>query len=399
MTRRGPVATCVLLAAAWLAGCGARGPAAVPTALVQADVFLAEVPARGELQAVETTPILAPTVWAPMTIAWTADDGASVHAGDVVVRLDDASVLEQIQAIENEIAKLDLQIESMQRSQELARDQLDGEIALLGAEMAIAKDFAPRDEQIFSRQEIIDSQVSLECLTAKDGIYRDKVARLRQKQAADLQILRLKRQSQELRLQQMRSSQTSLELKAPHDGVFLQGRNWRREVLRAGMPVWAGMKVGELPDMAAMEASVHVLESEAAGLQAGQSAAVALDAVPERAFRGKVKTVEAVAQPLEQDSPVKYFRVVISLDATDTTLMKPGREVAARIEVQRLAGTVSVPNQALFHSGEQNWVFVRDGSAFRRQAVKLGERGLTRTVIQDGARAGDEVALADPARG
>lgn len=394
---RGPQVAATVLALALLAGCTGRG-AGIPTERVAVETFQVRVPARGVLQAEQSTPIVAPQIYAPMTVSWFADDGAAVKEGDVVARLDEKEVQDDLTAARDEVRKLDLEIEIKKREQEDQQRQLTGEIEELEQQRKLAKNFAPRDPEIFSKNDIIDSEISQEGLEAKAKIYDGKKERQHRKQQADLELLQLKRKTQEVKIDQLVSSQTSLEVKAPHAGIFLQGRSWRGDLYRVGMTIWPGWELGKIPELSKMEAKVNVLESEAAGVAVGQSAEVRIDAAPGRTFAAKVKTVEAVAQALDNNSPVKYFQVVLSLDHTDPLVMRPGREVRGTILAQRSTGVISIPNQALFHKGEENWVFVRDGGGFVRRLLQLGQRSLTRTVVRSGLTAGEEIALADPGR-
>ncbi len=377
------------------AACGPRG-ATVPTAAVERSTFQVEVPARGQLAAARATPVTVPEVPASLSIAWLAPDGERVAAAAVVARFDDEGLRRQLADAEREAAKLDLDIRALGEQHTRERGQAARELARLDQEMEQARTFQPRDAAVFSRFEIIDAQLSVEGLAEKRRILAERQARQADKQRADMQLLELKRRTWETRIAQLARAKSSLEVSAPHDGFFLHGRNWRGERFRIGMPAWGGMKIGELPDLAAMEAKVHVLESEATGLAPEQAARVEIDAAPGRRFGARVTTVEAVAQALDAESPVKYFQVVLALDATDAAVMRPGREVTARIVVERSDGTVSVPNQALFRRGGENWVFVAGGSGFDRRAVRLGARGLTRTVVVEGLAAGERVALAEP---
>ncbi len=395
MRARAAVAAGLALAAVCLAGCSGRA-AGIPTERIAAETFQVRVPARGALQAEKSTPVVAPQIDAPMTVSWFADDGATVKEGEVVARLDEKEVVDNLDAARDEVRKLDLEIEIKRREQQDQQRQLAGEVEELGQQRDLARNFAPRDPTIFSRSDIIDSEISQEGLDAKARIYDGKKERQRRKQQADLELLQLKRKTQEVRIEQLAASQTSLEVKAPHDGIFLQGRSWRGELYRVGMTAWPGWELGKIPDLSKMEAKVNVLESEAAGVAVGQPAEVQIDAAPGRTFAAKVKTVEAVAQALDNDSPVKYFQVVLSLDQTDPSSMRPGREVRATILAQRSTGVISIPNQALFHKGDENWAFVRERGRFARRLLQLGQRSLTRTVVRSGLSAGEEIALADP---
>ena len=394
MTRR-PVVLLLGTLTLPMAGCAARGPA-VPTAEVARATFQVTVPARGQLEAERATPVTVPEVPAALSIAWLAPDGSPVAAEEVVARFNDEGLRRQLDDTEREAAKIDLDIRGLREQQARERGEVERDLAQLAQEMEQARTFQPRDATVFSRYEIIDAQLSLEGLAEKHRILAERQVRQREKQRADMQLLELKRKTQETRIAQLERAKSSLEVVAPHAGYFLHGRNWRGERFRVGMPAWGGMKIGELPDLTSMEAKVHVLESEATGLASGQAALIEIDAAPGRAFGAKVKTVEAVAQALDAESPVKYFQVVLALDVTDRAVMRPGREVTARIVVERSDETVSVPNQALFRKGTENWVFVADGGGFAKRAVRLGARGLTRTVVLDGLAAGDRVALSDP---
>jgi hypothetical protein len=394
VTRRPPGRLAGALALC-LAGCAARGPE-VPTAQVALATFQVVVPARGQLEAARATPVTVPEVPAALSIAWLASDGSRVASGEVVARFDDEGLRRQLDDAEREAAKIDLDIRVLREQQSRERGQVERDLAQLDQEMEQARTFQPRDAAVFSRFEIIDAQLSLEGLAEKRTILVERRARQLEKQRADMQLLELKRRTQETRIAQLARAKSSLEIAAPHDGFFLHGRNWRGERFRVGMPAWGGMKIGELPDLTAMEAKVHVLESEATGLAPGQAARIEVDAAPGRSFDAKVKTVEAVAQALDTESPVKFFQVVLALDLTDGAVMRPGREVTARIVVERSDGTVSVPNQALFRKGGDNWVFVAGGGGFEKRAVRLGARGLTRTVVVAGLAAGERVALSEP---
>ena len=73
-----------------------------------------------------------------------------------------------------------------------------------------------------------------------------------------------------------------------------------------------------------MEAKLNVLEAEAAGLADALPGEVRLDAFPGFSVKGKLSRIQPVANVLDRQSPVKYFEVVMSLDETDVTRMRPG---------------------------------------------------------------------------
>ena len=114
---------------------------------------------------------------------------------------------------------------------------------------------------------------------------------------------------------------------------------------------------------------------------------------------GKLSQIQPVANPLDRRSPVKYFEVVMSLDETDVTRMRPGAQVEATIFVKQEDEQLSVPNQTIFIESGEPWVYVRQGGRFERRSVELGERSLSRTIITAGLEPGETIALVNPFAG
>jgi RND family efflux transporter MFP subunit len=318
-----------------------------------------------------------------------------------VARLDSKEIDDRLERGRESLSTLEKEVAA--KRAELADEQLrlDTEMALLVEEKAKAEHFAPRDATLFSRHEILDAEMDLELIKTKIEHCRTKKERLDQRSAAEMDILRLRRQTEETRIAQLDEAKASLTITAPHDGIFLYGRTWQGEKMRVGMSIWAGQPIGELPDTSKMEAKLHVLEAEAAGLDEGLEGSIEVDAYPGRVYQGRVSSVQPVANPIDPQSPVKYFEIVLSLDETDVETMKPGSRVRGSVWVARQAEVLSVPNQAIFHEGEETWVWVMSGSGsgFERRPVEVGERSVSRTVVLSGVERGERVALADPERG
>jgi HlyD family secretion protein len=389
----------LLAGLALIGGCSNAGSSAI-SLKAQKGLFQVLIPGTGELQAAKSTPIIVPPKnrWR-QTIAWLAPDNAAVRKGDVVVRLDATQLREQLQKEENQIAKLNLEIGKKELQLEKEKSDLQGEVALTEIERKMADVYAKRDETIFSRNEIIGDAVDLEFQTAKERHLQQKKARTERKAVAELQLLQAKVNTSRIRADQYRESLNSLELKAPHDGVWVIERTWSGEKLREGQNTYGGIKIGTLPDLNRFEARVFVLESEASGLQEKLPVSVRLDFEPNRIFRGKVTAIDTIAKSLDPESAVKYFEVRVSLDRTEPKLMKPGAQVKATIFARHLAGVIAVPNQALRFEGGKAFVSVRKPGGIEKRAVETGARSLTRTVITRGLAEGELFLLDNPKNG
>jgi hypothetical protein len=380
-----------------LAACAIGAPPAVPLVEVRSGPFEVRIPAFGELQAAKTTMIKIPaTLRGVQRIAWIAPDGAQVGADEAVARLDSDQIDRRLDRLRNELRKLDFKLEAMQQQLAKERMEIESQLALLAQEREDSVATQPRDERLFSRHEIIEARIDIELIETKIAHFETQRERTTSKERTELEILRLQRETEQVQIDQLESARRQLEVRAPHAGFFIRGTTHRGEKMRIGMQLWGGQPLGELPDLSEMEAKIWVLESEAAGLAEGLEARVTLDAHPGVEIPGEVETIQPIANPIDEDSPVKYFEVVMILERTDPEIMKPAGQVHVTILVAREEEALAVPNQAIFVDGGEPCVYVVSGAGFDKRRVELGQRSISRTVIRAGLEPGDRIALVDP---
>jgi len=381
-----------------VANCGTGGERPMAFMTVKKGTFEIVIPAFGELQAVTSTPLRVPVQlrWS-QTLAWIAPENTHVKKGETVIRLDATWYNQQIQQEKFNIAKLDLDIQKKEKELEKEKNDLRGQLNITTIEKEVAELYRAKDETIYSRNKIIEDAVDLDYLKFKTRHFERKKIKLQEKARAELQLLQLKKRTHQVKSDQYKSALNSLEIKAPHDGLFVYQRNWRGEEPRPGKAAYRGEKLAELPDLNVMEAKIYVLESEAGGLKENLPVSVIPDAAPTVVYPGKVTTTDKIAKPLERESPLKYFEVKVSLDRTDPAVMKPGNQVRAIIFVRKQEDVLAVPNQALFFDDGTAYIHVKNSSAIEKRQVEIGARSLTRTVITRGLQAGEVVLLGTPA--
>jgi RND family efflux transporter MFP subunit len=393
-------AAAALAVAAALLALGARGGPEVPVATVRAQRFLLRVPAEGTLRAVAATVLAVPTEARGMQrLAWLAEDGSAVAAGDLVARLDASDFEKRLADAEAalESARWKIEKERATAGGELGKLARDAEVAQ--QELAAARQFQKQDALIFSRAEIIESEIDGELAREKERHAREERAARQRLGQTDLALLAIEARTAQLDIDHARRALAALEVRAPHAGILVLRRLWNGVLPRVGDAVRGGQPLAEIPRLDAMEAEVFVLEADAGGLAAGQPAEVRLEAFPETAYRARVARVDALAQPRFPGSPVQYFAVTLELARTDRGRMKPGARVRAAIRLDDRAAALVVPRQAVVMREGGPVVFRRTAAGgFEPVAVRLGPAAAGRVVIDGGIAAGDVVALRDPAR-
>lgn len=374
--------------------------AASPVGTIKAakSTFVREVVAEGVLKAVRATPILAPMEQErAQKVAYVTRDGAAVVAGEVVVRFDPLEAEREAEDGRDDLRSAEGKIARAKAEDGKTRDGLSLEQKLTREELDRARTFELTDAELYSRHQIVESTLD-RALQEKKASGTDERLKVSDKLgAAGLALGAIEADKAALRLRQAEKSLRGLTVKAPHDGFFVLERGWMGETAHVGATLWPGQKVADIPDLSELEARVHALEADSAGLRPGLPCRIVIEGRPGGVHAAKVAAVQPVARPRDRGSPVKFFETTVSLDRTDPAFMKPGQRVVATIALEEIPDVIAVPRGALFEKDGRRVLYVRRGGRFVPLEVEVGPNSVSKVVITSGLAPGDEVALRDPA--
>lgn len=305
------------------------------------------------------------------------DEGASVRSGQLLVALDDSEARASLEQARSAVAQAEAKLAQIRAtSLPVASEAVrQAQVTLTNAETSLK-----RTRDLFERGFV--GQATL-----------DDSQRARDVAASQLKSAELQRESQsaggtdervaitalEAARASLRASQAHLDLmtiEAPVAGVLIS-----RSVER-GSVVQPGKALMVLSPAGSTQLVVEIDEKNLALLRVGEKALASADAYPDRRFEATVAYINPGIDPLRGTVEVK-------LDvANPPAYLLQDMTVSVDVEVARLAQVLTVPSEAI---REGDWVLVaRDGHA-RRQAVKLGARGLGRVEIAQGLAEGDLV--------
>jgi HlyD family secretion protein len=320
-----------------------------------------------------------------------------VKAGEVVVRFDpweserdSADGKADRRAAVGKMDKTRAQGETTRRGRQLDRD-------LAADELDRARSFAPLNQEIFSRPEVIESGLDRTLYEKKVQSLSGMLAAGDELARTDLALAGIEAGKADLRIREAEKGLKALEMAAPHDGLLVLERGWSGEPAHVGDTLWPGQKVAEIPDLASLEARVYVLEADAAGLKPGLSALVSIEGRTEPPAPARVARVEPIARPRTPQSPVKYFETILALERTDPAYMRPGQRVQVVVQLEARDGVLAIPRAALFEKEGRRLVYRAAGGRFAPAEVTLGTGSAARVVVESGLKAGDRIALRDPA--
>jgi HlyD family secretion protein len=370
----------------------------VPTLKIEAGDFVRDVPAQGELHSVRATPISVPTGADAFRIGWLAPDGSLVKQGDVVIRFDPSALEKRLIDAQDDLrgAQLNMEKEQLSGLSEVRKLQQDAAIARV--ELEQASQFQKKDADIYSRSEIIESDIDQKLAGERQKHAETSQQSHQRLTGTEVALLQIKVRQADAKIQQARGGLQALAVTAPHDGVLILKRNWRGDTTRVGDSVWNGQPLAEIPDLSAMEAEVYVLEADAGGLKVGKSATVAVESAPGVTYPARIQRVDALAKPRIPGSPVQYFAVTLALGKTDPKVMKPGQRVQAVLLLDQRKDALLVPRQAVFDREGRSIVYRQGKRGFAPVEVKLGASTMGRIIVESGIAAGDVLALRDPTR-
>jgi multidrug efflux pump subunit AcrA (membrane-fusion protein) len=322
-----------------------------------------------------------------MTLKWLIDEGTPVRPGDPIARLDPTS-------LGAELESLQLGLEGKRQEREVLvasgrRDQIEAELALRRATIALEK-------------ATLQAQVPEAMVGTKDyrqrQLERDSATRNRQQALLGLSTqatahqARLARLALEIRAleESLARNQSGLEamtIRADTVGSVLYGNHpWYDRKVRAGDTVTPSQTIAEIPDPSSLVVEAWANEADSHLIEPGQSAELRLDAFPERPFPGRVTSVSPAGEEREIWGRSRWFRVLISIDAPDLAVARPGMSVRASVRGAPQQRALLVPIEAVrVHEGR--FLVTPAGGSAQREIRPLGADGQFLAVADDGTLA------------
>lgn len=191
---------------------------------------------------------------------------------------------------------------------------------------------------------------------------------------------------------------------APIDGVVLYASSVREDWDNDAQRIDEGAIVDErgeivyLPTTSAYNVDVRVLEVNLRKLKPGQPVRITVDAMPGRAFAGRVVTIAQLPDPQSRylNPNLKLYNTVIEIRDTDPAL-RNGMSCRAEIAVDQYPDAVHVPMQCVTRVAGRTTVYVAGpGGRVVPRRVEIGLDDGRFVHVRTGLEGGETVLLAPP---
>jgi HlyD family secretion protein len=301
------------------------------------------------------------------------EEGDSVKQGDILLRLDPATVQTQVDRLEASLAQSRLAIDRQQRNVEL----LDTK---------------------FKRYEGLLAGGAVDPNTFDDLSAQRDQARIELRSSEQMSL------QTEAQLKEAREQLAKTVLRAPIDGRVTQLIIKVGETAVPSATSIAGSDLMTIADTSNLYAEVNVNETDVARVVPGQPAKIVPAAYPDKAWQGVVETV--AVSPRQVQGQGKTYPVKIRLDASDELQFHTGMSCRAEIETRVSDSTpvVAVPVQAVRYEDSEDRdqpaeasVFVVEDGRARRRIVETDLADDAYIAITEGLEAGARI-VTGPAR-
>ncbi len=153
----------------------------------------------------------------------------------------------------------------------------------------------------------------------------------------------------------------ALTLYAPYDGIVSM------KMVREGQFIKSGMELMMLSDISKVWVYADIYEYEMPWVKVGQKAKIILPYVGSEPIDSEVSTIYPFVDPKTRTVKARF-----DIDNPDFTL-KPDMYVNVRLETEPVKDVLTIPVEAVLHSGEIQTVFVALGDGkFEPRQVKTG---------------------------
>jgi multidrug efflux pump subunit AcrA (membrane-fusion protein) len=381
------------------------GPSRIPTTrAVRGDIDV-RVYTSGELGPRQSIALAAPTVGGMLQIVKLAAAGTVVHKDDVVLEFDRAEQQFNLQQAESELAEAEQEILKLQADARVQASQ--DELSLLHARHELRRaEIDVSGNEFVGRIDARKNDLKLEEARRNLAQLTDDIKTHAQSSKAALAVLEEKRSKARIASDFARRNIENMTVRAPIDGLVVRKENqdasggfgfpgMRLPEYREGDTVQPGRSVLDIVDITEMEIKTKISETERASLEAGATATVQVEAIPNAPLTGSSKGIGGVAQnAFWEPQSTRQFNAAVAI-AHPSAQLRPGMTARVIVDGEKLKNVMHLPRQVLFEREGKPVVYVRDGAAFKPVAVKISRLTESRVVLQE-FDADADVALVNP---
>jgi HlyD family secretion protein len=392
-----------------LLSCKNRKDTGIITFQIIRSDYIEKLNVPGTVQAVVNFPVVPPRgMRSQLTVVHLADDGDFVKKGDTICVLSAGEIKSDLSQLLNSIETLEAGLKKTVADNKLNIALLEAQLATSEAQLKIssldslrmqfAVDVTQQLLKLEMRKSLIEKQKIEKKLASQKIIGETEIRQMN----ARILVEKAKAQS-------LSDQVNSLIIIAQRDGIvmraesptfYLMGPRGRAKIggpIKEGSVLFMNTTILQFPDLSKMQISAEVPEAEFRKIEKGQKVVIVIDAANKLETTGIVNRKSLMGRTAERwsDSKVKFYEVIIDVDSCHSQ-MKPGLSAECEITIKEAKDTLFIPTLAIFERDSSKVVYVKGKRNFSPVKIETGLSGSSHTIITDGLKGGEIIALSEP---
>jgi HlyD family secretion protein len=374
-----------LAAVGWWAYHRSNDTPQVPFAKVIRETLVSTLPTNGKVEPIEWQAVRVDQ--AGLVSKAPVQDGQTIRQGAPLAILSDTGLQADLDAAEARVAQARAEVATIDAGgKQLELTTIDSDLARLRAQKDHdQKEYASlrrlADKQAASMLEVDEMKSKVQA--ADMGIEALEKRRAALVTQSDKTVARARLHDADAAVELAKSHIAQTAIRAPIGGVVYD------LAARPGAYLNVGDLVANVGRIERLRVRVYVDEPELGRVAEGQPVTINWDALPGRAWQGRVerKPANIVALGSRQ-----VGEVLCTIDNPGRILL-PGTNVDAHIRTATVDNALTIPKECLRRDANGVGVFALRGGRLAWRAVSTGVFSVTRVQIVAGLAEGDEVAL------
>jgi multidrug resistance efflux pump len=310
--------------------------------------------ARGEVRAVRSATLMAPNLFGTVQVTQLASLGSLAKEKDLIVEFDDAEVQSRVEEKQLELDQIDEQIKKAQADLAIRNNQ--DQVELLRARYAVRRaELEVRRNELLPQIDQRKNDLNLEEARRRLKQLESDIQSRREQAAAEMAVLTERKRKGNLEMARERQRLLQVKLLSPMSGLVAIRQNRQGSYfpgmqipdVREGDQVSPGMPIADVLDLSELEVVAKIGELDRANLKEGQDVLMRLDAVGDKVFHGKIKSMSGTASAnIFSGDPAKKFDVVFSVDMAELlsglgAKQDQIKKILAQAEINRRKGPMT----------------------------------------------------------
>ena len=313
--------------------------------------------------------------------------GQQVPAGELLLELDNRTILLAIDALKEQLAQQENRILALTLEMDQKRKQLVSMIELLELDLQAARVKLGRYQTLrkaggVSAEDLLTAELNVKRAEIQLRQQHEQIDDSKRVTSSNIEDARLQKNILQKQLLQQRELLAQTQVRAPFAGMLSS------LLTDEGASVTTGQLVAKVSELNNYKVEASLSDFHARALGAGQKVMVEQGNVK---LNGEVQTV----LPEIQNGTVK---LLVTLDQPSHPMLRNKLRVEVNIVTEQKSNALLADNGPAFNGrGPQDIFVVRDGVA-RKTALNIGASDGKSVEILSGARAGDRLIISDTSR-